>query len=109
MARGNFPAHERIQTEGPWDPDPLLADLPRSPKQILALARESQWGFGVISLVFRMNHPTAPPFFLSWHYSTETERWNFAGAMAKNGQKLNLSDVKIVLEHPDALQEEPNV
>lgn len=115
MARQEFPVFEKVQTEGPWNglEDLLKEDeLPRSPKQILALAKDSSWGFGVISLVMRMNHPdkNVPPFYLSWHFAVETGRWNFAGARARNGQALNMNDVKVVLEHPEALlPEAPDV
>lgn len=107
MTRDPFPAYTKVQ-DGPWD-DPTMVvggdqGMPTSPARIMAKAKECGWGFGVVSLVMRMNHPSGvPPFFMSWHYNLETGRWAFQGAMAANMQRLNSRDCVTVLEHPDAL------
>lgn len=77
--------------------------MPRSPASILKAARESEWGFGPISLVFRFNHPASEPFFVCWMYDLPSGKWRFDSARARNGQPLNINDVRTVLEYPDAL------
>lgn len=112
--RDPFPAFNKVLA-GPWE-DPLSVvggedGMPSSPARVLAMAKQHGWGFGVVSLVIRMNHPRpeVPPFFMTWHYQLDIERWAFQGAMAKSGQKLNSHDCKLVIEHPDALlPEDPN-
>lgn len=106
--RDPFPAFTKV-LDGPWE-DPLSVvggedDMPAAPKRIMALAKENGWGFGVVSLVVRMNHPQegVPPFFMSWHYGLDSGKWSFFNALAANMQKLNSRDCKTVIEHPDAL------
>lgn len=112
--RDPFPAFTKV-LDGPFD-DPLSVvggedGMPTSAGRILKLAEANDWGFGVVSLVIRVNHPSGvPPIFISWHYSLDTGKWAFHGAMAANMQKLNSNDVRTVLEHPDALlPEDPDV
>jgi hypothetical protein len=112
--RDPFPAFNKV-LDGPWD-DPLSVvggedGMPTSPARIMALAKQHGWGFGVVSLVMRMNHPheEVPPFFMSWHFNIETGRWSFHSAAAANMQRLNARDCKLVIEHPQALlPEDPN-
>lgn len=109
MSREPWPQYTKANEEGPWD-NPLSivggeGGLPRSPQGILDLAKVHGWGFGPITLVMRMNHPTpeVPPFFMRWDYSPDSGKWHFATALAQNRQKLNSRDCRTVIEHPDAL------
>lgn len=94
-------ANTRISLEGPWGgPEELFAGgLPRSPASILKLAQEYGWGFGPITLVFRMNHPDPeiPRFFMGWAYDPASGRWTFDGGRDQNMHPLTVNAVKAML------------
>jgi hypothetical protein len=94
-------AMTRVSPEGPWggQEELLPSGLPRSPASLLKLAREFGWGFGPITLVFRMNHPdpAIPPFFMGWLYDPATERWAYDGGRDKEGHPLAVNTVKTML------------
>lgn len=91
----------RVSLEGPWGgQEELLPNgLPRSPASLLKLAQAHGWGFGPITLVFRMNHPDPeiPKFFMGWLYSPETGRWAYDGGRDQNGHPLTVNAVKAML------------
>ena len=94
-------AMTRASLEGPWggQEELLPGGLPRSPQSILKLAREHGWGFGPITLVFRMNHPDPeiPAFFMGWLYDPATERWSYDGGRDQTGPPLQVNTVKAML------------
>lgn len=93
----------QVSRVGPWGGiEDLFFDgegLPRSPASILKLAREHGWGFGPITLVFRMNHPDPeiPRFFMGWRYDIPTGRWSYDGGRDQNMHPLTVSAVKYML------------
>ena len=91
----------RVSTEGPWggQEELLPSGLPRSPQSVLKLAREHGWGFGPITLVFRMNHPDPeiPAFFMGWAYDIDTGRWAYDGGRDQNMHPLTVNAVKFML------------
>jgi hypothetical protein len=91
----------RVNLEGPWggQEELLPGGLPRSPQAVLKAAREHGWGFGPITLVFRMNHPdpAIPPFFMGWLYDPATERWSYDGGRDQSGHPLQVNTVKAML------------
>ena len=89
--------------------------LPATVRKLLEAAEEHGWEHNFTSMVTRW-YPNGEakyglPWFASWHLKWDEEkqkwRWAFAGAMAANGQKLNLQDAMLYLEHPEVIYPEP--
>lgn len=91
--------------EGPWGGELADEPLPRSPKKILALGRQHGWGFGPITMVFRMNHPDprVSPFFVGWKYDITNSKWAFDSARDRTGHPLGVREIEAMLPLAAAL------
>lgn len=87
---------------GPWGGvEDLFPEggVPRSPKQLLKAAQAGGWGFGPITLVYRLNHeaPGVPPFFVCWRYDIAGAKWAFDSARDRTGFQLGIPAIREIL------------
>jgi hypothetical protein len=83
-------------------------------RKILDAAEANGWTEnGATTLVIRLSKPGDPlakPFFLKWDLTGRTAKgkpsWRFAGARARNGQAMNLSDALLYLEDTSVIYPE---
>jgi hypothetical protein len=79
--------------------------------KLLRAAAENGWTENpYCSLVLRLQHPDGLPMFVRWNFVLSDggkPSWRFAGARASNGQAMTLSDVAMVIEHPELIFPEP--
>lgn len=91
----------------------LEAPITPSARKIIERAIEFGWVHNFTSMVTRWaphgEDKLGKPFFLAWHLDLRDEKWKWrsAGGMAVNGQRLNLRDAMVYLEHPEVIYPEP--
>ena len=54
--------------------------LPKNVEKALSLSLEYDWDPTPITLVMRFSKSGCPPFFMTWEYSPETNKFRFMGA-----------------------------